>query len=86
MAEIRKRVKNPQGEWEEGVIVDISKTITTPTIVELADGARLTIQVTVTEAIRVDEDSGPVYALNFSTNLAVDTAADLKRQESENEE
>ena len=84
MNEIRKRVKNTQGEWKEGVIVDIAKMVTTPTIVELADGARLTVQLTITEAVRVDEEEGPSYGLSLNTNIAIDTAEDIQRQESKN--
>lgn len=84
MSEIRKRVKNAQGEWRECVIVDIDKIVTTPTIVELADGARLTIHVTVSEAIRFDEDSKPEYGLNYNTSISVDTVEDLMRQENKN--
>lgn len=84
MSEIRKRVKNAQGEWKEGVIVEIDKIVTTPTIVELADGARLTIQVAVSEAIRVEEDSKSEYGLNVNTSVSVDTPEDLRREENKN--
>ena len=84
MSEIRKRVKNAQGERKDGVIVDIEKIVTTPTIVELADGARLTLQVTVSEVIRVDEDSKSEYGINFNTSISLDEAEDLMREENKN--
>lgn len=88
MPERRKTVQDSSGATKEGLVVDIQKITASPTIVDLADGTRITLQITLNEAIRiVDEwgpDGSPQYNVEVGATMKIDAPPALRKPEDEN--
>ena len=85
MSERRRQIQRSDGTAREAVVVDIAKITATPTIVELADGTRVTLQVSVNEALRFEGEWGPKgepqYEVAMQATMKMDIPQDLYNSE-----
>ncbi|MCY3989449.1 MAG: hypothetical protein OXF94_12840 [Gammaproteobacteria bacterium] len=85
MSERRRQIQRPDGTVREAVVVDIAKITATPTIVELTDGTRVTLQININEALRVEGEWGPKgepqYEVAMQATMQMDIPQDLHKSE-----
>ena len=85
MSERRRQVQRPDGTTREAVVVDIAKITATPTIVELTDGTRVILQMSINEALRIEGEWGakgePQYEVAMQATMQMDIPPHLHKSE-----
>lgn len=88
MSERRRQIQRPDGTVREAVVVDIVKITGAPTIVELADGSRVNLQISLDEVCRVEDEWGPKgepqYEVTMQASMRFDVPPELHKPEGNN--
>ncbi len=86
MADLKKKVKDSQGNWTEATIIEIEESTERFNNVKLKDGTVLNVKTTILEVVRLDQwddDGNPLYGVESQTIVTLGNCPDDLKKPSE---